>query len=149
MLSGEQIEIAAPSPICHAIVAFGVLAATIACIAAMETMGSFERFAGPALSILWCLGLALWSLRAIRSHQSRFGVGTILCITAILAVGLSSFAGRFIVLAIIGLAMVFDLRVKQNRNKARLEHLSRTIQAIAGVTCIAHASRVIYHVLLN
>ncbi|GAB5406698.1 MAG: hypothetical protein Aurels2KO_49290 [Aureliella sp.] len=149
MLWGEQIESAAPSPVWYALVVAGLLAATIACIAAMETMGSFERFTGPALSVLWCLGLALWSLRAMRSHQSKFGMGTVLCITAILAVGLSSFAGRFVVLAIAGLAMVFDLRVKQGGNNARLELLSRTIQAIAGVTCIAHASRVTYHVLIN
>ncbi len=149
MYWGERIESVAPSPVWHVLVASGVLAATIACIAAMETMGSLERFTGPALSILWCLGLALWSLRAIRSHHSKFGMGTVLGITAILAFGLSSFAGRFIVFAMTGLAMIFDLRVKQGGNNARLEHLSRTIQAIAGVTCIAHASRVIYHVLLN
>ncbi|HBE68800.1 MAG TPA: hypothetical protein DDW52_11695 [Planctomycetaceae bacterium] len=148
MLRGEQIERAAPIPVRYVLVVSGLLAVTIACIAAMETMGSFERVTGPVFSVLWCLGLALWCLRAIRSHQSKFAVGTVLCITTILAVGLSSFAGRFVVLAIAGLAMIFDLRVKQGANDARLEVLSRTIQVMAGVTCIAHASRVTYHVLI-
>ncbi len=149
MLWGDQIEKVAQSPVRHALVASGALAATIACIVAMETMGSMGRFTGPALPILWCLGLALWSLRAIRSHHSKFGMRTILCITAILAVGLSSFTGRFIVLAMTGLAMVFDLRVERGGNDERRHYVPRTIQAIAGITCVAHASRVIYHVLLH
>lgn len=53
------------------------------------------------------------------------------------------------IFALTGLAMVFNLRVKQGGDSAKLEHLSRTIKAIAGVTCITHASRVIYHGLLN
>ena len=145
----RQIEKASQRLVSQALFSLVAIAATLAGIVAMETMGGIERFTGPILSILWCLGFALWSLRAVRSHRSKFGIGTVLCITAIVAVGLSSLAGRIIVLARAGLAMVFDVFVKRDGDNTQLHYFSRTIQVLAGVTCMAHASRVIYHSVLK
>jgi hypothetical protein len=149
LLRGEQIEGVTQRLFWRAIVIVGILAATIGCIAALEMLDGIGRLVGPAFSILWCLGLALWSLSAIRSHQSRFRMSTILCITAIIAVGLSGFAGRFIALGITGLAMILDLGVQQVGSRTKLYYARRTIQVLAGVTCVAHASRVIGRFLLN
>ena len=115
-------------------------------------LSSWERINGPVKSlslvfpVLWCLGLACWSLRAIRSHESRFRLPTILCIVAVVAIG---FANRFAAMIVVFLAMTIDFGVTSNNTASRMTFVWRTIQTIAGVTGVSHACRFIYHVQLN
>lgn len=124
----------------------GVGLSTTACVFVMEQpafdpTGFNTYHTGSVLSVLWSIGLLVWALRAVRSHQSRFGMMTIITITTVLAIG---FVNIFVAMMIVCLAMVFDVGVI-DKTTSRIRTTWRTIQVAAGITGLSHACRIMYH----
>ena len=99
---------------------------------------------GRVLSVLWCAGLLSWTLRATRSHESRFGMKTILAITTVIAIGL---VNVFVAMSIICWAIIFDFGVQRSRPKRDLA--CRALQGIAGMTGLAHAARMMFQSIMS
>ena len=98
---------------------------------------------GTVLPVIWTIGLLSWALRATRSHQSRFTVTALLAITTVIAIG---FVNVFASMVIVGYAMACDFGV-QGVGSTRATKW-KVLQVVAGVSAIAHASRVVYRAYL-
>ena len=100
----------------------------------------------PIMSVLWCVGILVWALRVTRSHQSRFGLKTLLVITSAIAIGLINPIGTMLTMSLVFLAMIFDFGVRTSGSTRVL--FCRTLQGVAGLTGLAHAIGVMYHSVL-
>ena len=97
---------------------------------------------GAIMSVLWCVGLLVWALRATRSHQSRFGLKTLLVIMSAVAIGLVNAIGTMLIMSLVCWAMIFDFGVQTSKSNRVL--VWRTLQGLAGLTGLAHATGVIH-----
>lgn len=84
--------------------------------------------------MLWCVGLLTWSLRVTRSNQSKFSVKTLALITAVIAVGI---VNVFPAMLFVAFAMIYDWGVNAP-SKSRVHIAWRSLQFVAGATCLAH-----------
>lgn len=100
---------------------------------------------GAIMSVLWCVGILVWALRVTRSHQSRFGLKTLLVITSAIAIGLLNPIGTMLTMSLVFVAMVFDFGVRTSSSNRVLVY--RTLQGVAGLTGLAHAVGVMYREL--
>lgn len=100
---------------------------------------------GAIMSVLWCVGLLVWALRATRSHQSRFGLKTLLVITSAIAIGFVNPIGTMLTMSLVFLAMIFDFGVRTSSANRVL--VCRALQGVAGLTGLAHAVGVMYREL--
>ena len=112
-------------------------------IPSFDPTGGNRYHTGTMMSVLWCVGLLSWGLRVTRSHQSRFTIRVLLSITTVIAIGCVNI---FVALIIVCCAMACDFGVDRDRSNRAL--VWKVVQSVAGMSGIAHATRVVYHVYL-
>ena len=100
---------------------------------------------GAVISVLWCVGLLVWALRVTRSHQSRFGLKTLLVVTSAIAIGLLNPIGTMLTMSLVFMAMIFDFGVRNPDSNRIVAY--RILQVVAGLTGLAHTVGVMYREL--